>query len=123
MRVLEQWDVWQVRWRHEDDGTEKPRPAVILSKSGPYADGSPIHVVKVSASPPIRAERVCLLETDVGFNVTGLTKSCFIHVEPIRRITTDDLLNGARRGYLPEYIARDLLRKILEAGRADDDEA
>jgi hypothetical protein len=77
--TFDQWQIWQVRWHHTDDGTYKKRPALLLTTASFNACRPIIPFLKISSREPRSAHKLALKVSDPWFAATGLTKACFIH--------------------------------------------
>jgi hypothetical protein len=97
-----QWEVWQVVWKHED-GTEKQRPALILSSTQHNSKGPGIWIAKFSKTPSQNPYVFEFLQTDASFASTGLTATCYLYLKEAR--TIDHTLLIKRRGHLGSFSA------------------
>jgi mRNA-degrading endonuclease toxin of MazEF toxin-antitoxin module len=94
-----QWDIWQVNWHHED-GTSKPRPALILSSSAYARANASVWVAKFTKTcVPNTPFMIQFDKSDPTFPETGLTESCCLYIAECRKIDASLLIH--RRGRLP----------------------
>jgi|ERR1051326_6375332 mRNA-degrading endonuclease toxin of MazEF toxin-antitoxin module len=92
-----QWEIWQVRWQHED-GTFKERPALLLSSSAYNQTHDDLWFAKISSVEHNQPFRLELSPADPSFRQTGLTKRCFIYLANARKINKSAI--GQQRGRL-----------------------
>jgi mRNA-degrading endonuclease toxin of MazEF toxin-antitoxin module len=98
----EQWEVWQVVWKHED-GTEKARPVLILSSTQHNSKGQGIWVAKFTKTLKQQPHRIEFSKADASFRSTGLTDTCHLYLKEAR--TIDHTLLIKRRGHLNSFNA------------------
>jgi len=98
----QQWEIWEVDWLHED-GTSKPRPALVVSSNTFNSGHSGAWVAKISSQYFDTEHRIEIAAGDPSFKSTGLKKSCYVYLANVRLIEPDLLLY--RRGRLGSFSA------------------
>jgi mRNA-degrading endonuclease toxin of MazEF toxin-antitoxin module len=93
-----QWEIWQVDWEHED-GTSKPRPALILSSTRSANSSPEIWVAKFTKTRSEVPFRIEFNRNDPSFKETGLTETCYLYLAEARRVSKGRFIR--RRGKLP----------------------
>lgn len=107
-----QWEIWQVRWRHED-GTSKGRPALVVSSDAHNARGGDVWCLKISGEAHAVRYRVDLETSDPEFPLTGLTKDSYFYLTNIQRIPPSGIIR--HRGVLGRMTGQviDALIRVL----------
>lgn len=108
-RTFLQWEIWQVDWLHED-GTSKPRPALLLSPSGFNVSHDELWFVKITGTDRSTPNRVKLEEKSPMFATTGLTKSCYIYPENIKKIAKSSIRR--KRGYVDRFFGQQVYAEV-----------
>src|SRR5579872_3255012 len=80
-----QWEIWEVEWLHED-GTSKPRPALVVSSNTFNDLGAGVWVAKISSQYFETEHRIELAAGDPSFKSTGLKRSCYLYLSNVRRV-------------------------------------
>ncbi|MEK7468072.1 MAG: type II toxin-antitoxin system PemK/MazF family toxin [Planctomycetota bacterium] len=101
--AFSQWDVWLVEWKHED-GTSKPRPALIASTPAYASAQGLVWAMKITGRPGDDPSILPLSASLAEWPELGLKKPCFLYVERIQVIPADSLLR--RYGAVPETLAK-----------------
>ena len=106
--MARQWEIWDVRWRHET-GDIKERPALVLRIDGGIAIGAKISSVK--HQKPL----VMFDPEDLEWTELGLNKRCFLYFMDQQELHIDgDLVR--RRGELGLGYGEFVRKKLYEHG-------
>ena len=111
LMAIRQWEIWQANWRHEDDGTCKPRTVLVLSPASYNETHDHIWAIKISGekhSVPLVFE---LNPLDPAFAGTGLTKTSYFYLQTARKILQSEFLY--QRGRL-NPMSQTFMRLLIE---------
>lgn len=95
----ERWDIWHAQWyRDEARGDrDKVRPVLVL---GAVPDG--YLCMKITTQPKADLLQLSLLESDHGFETTGLSESGFLMPQDRLVLAVFDFKGSGPIGYLDE---------------------
>ena len=110
-----QWEIWQVDWQHED-GTSKERPALLFSSDKFNKEHDELWFAQIRSRHLRDRYYWEFKTTDPNFRATGLTKSCFLYMTRVQKISKSKIRRY--RGYLPSFAAYAVRALFEEAGQA-----
>src|SRR5206468_4213543 len=110
--AYEQWEIWEVEWKHED-GTSKNRPALLISESDYNRRHDHCVFVKISTKDHPARHKFELSPTDGAFVSTGLKKRSFFYLKKVQAISKDRIIS--RRGSLSRLTAFAIQQLLNEA--------
>ena len=115
-----QWQIWDVDWPHED-GTEKRRPAVLITPDDLIGSDDFLHFLKISTQFRHSRFRVDFPTTDPDFALTGLLKPSYLYADNVRRIPLSKIhrLRGFAAATLRARLILLLRQRIRETGSVE----
>jgi mRNA-degrading endonuclease toxin of MazEF toxin-antitoxin module len=83
---LAQWSIWYVDWPHDDDGTSKDRPALVISLTEDNEKNDEAYFMKISTKLYATPHVFTLQKSDPAFAGTGLVADSHFYLVKIKKL-------------------------------------
>lgn len=96
-----------------EDGTSKPRPALLASTAAYAAEKNLVWAMKITTTERLDTDVIALDPAQPEWPLTGLRKACFLYVGKIQTIPPTGLIR--KYGEIPPALAarvRDLMKSL-----------